>query len=80
MADERRDLQRRGEFLKRIIDCIVQNPDEAVTIRRVEELLAVPLDAAQRIVERLAACGVLYEARRGIWLHGGRRLSDQGHR
>jgi hypothetical protein len=80
MADERRDLQRRSECLKRIIDCIVQNPDDAVTISRVEELLAVPLDAAQRIVERLVASGVLYETRRGIWLHGGRRPSEEGHR
>jgi hypothetical protein len=80
MADERRDMQRRSECLRRIIDCIVQNPDEAVTIGRVEELLAVPLDAAQRIVERLVASGVLYETRRGVWLHAGPRRPDEGYR
>ena len=80
MADERRNVQRRSEFLRRIIDCIVQNPHEAITIGRVEELLAVPLDAAQRIVDRLVACGVLYETRRGVWLHAAPRPSDEGHR
>lgn len=80
MADERRDMQRRSEFLRRIIDCIVQNPTEAITIDRVEELLAVPLDAAQRIVERLVASGVLYETRRGVWCHARPRRSDEDHR
>lgn len=80
MADERRDLQRRSEFLRRIVDCIVQNPEEAVTIDRVEELLAVPMDAARRIVDRLVASGVLCETSRGIWLHAGPRPSDERHR
>jgi hypothetical protein len=76
MADERRDTQRRSEFLRQIVDCIVQNPDEAITISRVEQLLAVPLDAAERIVQRLVASGVLYETRRGIWLHARPRRSE----
>jgi hypothetical protein len=80
MADERRDLQRRSEFLRQIIDCIVQNPSEAITIGRVEELLAVPLDAAERIIERLVASGVLYETSRGVWLHAAAGPRPQGHR
>jgi hypothetical protein len=69
MADERRDLQRRSEFLRQIIDSIVQNPTAAVTTGRVEELLGVPLDAAERIIERLVASGVLCERSRGVWIH-----------
>ena len=80
MADERRNLQRRSEFLRRIIDCIVQNPDDAITISRVEEVLAVPLDAAQRIIERLVASGVLYQTRRGVWLHAAPGPSPDGKR
>ena len=69
MADERRDLQRRSEFLRQIIDSIVQNPAAAVTTRRVEELLGVPLEAAERIIKRLVASGVLCERGRGVWIH-----------
>jgi hypothetical protein len=72
MADERRDMQRRSEFLRRIIDCIVQSPNEAVTTGRVEELLGVPLDAAQRIIERLVASGVLCQTSHGVWIHATR--------
>jgi hypothetical protein len=65
-------MQRRADVLRKVIADIVQNPDVAVTTHAAADILRVQLDAAERIIDRLVASGVLREARRGVWVRARR--------
>ena len=54
MGSERRDLRSRATVVQRVIDGIVQNPSVTLTVSTLQQWLGVPLDAAQRILDRLA--------------------------
>jgi Mn-dependent DtxR family transcriptional regulator len=65
---ERRDLTRRAELVRWVVNEIVQNPGVQVTTTMVEEWLHVSADVSHRIVRRLVEAGLLREVRRGVWM------------
>jgi hypothetical protein len=67
MQKERRDIRQRAAVVQRVIDGVVQNPSVTLTVTTLQSWLGVPLDAAQRILQRLAASGLVREVQRGVW-------------
>ena len=41
-----------------------------LTVNTLQTWLDVPLDAAQRILQRLASSGLMREVQRGVWARG----------
>ena len=70
MRNERRDIRQRAAVVQRVIDGVVQNPSVTLTVATLQSWLGVPLDAAQRILQRLAASGLVREVQRGVWARG----------
>ena len=67
MAEERRDIKRRAALVQRVIDGVVQNPSVTLTVTTLQDWLGVPMEAAQRIMRRLASSGLVREVQRGVW-------------
>ena len=67
MGRERRDIRSRAAIVQRVIDGIVQNPSVTLTVNTLQEWLGVPYDAAQRILQRLIASGLVREVEKGVW-------------
>jgi Mn-dependent DtxR family transcriptional regulator len=65
---ERRDLSRRAELVRWVVNEIVQNPGVKVTTAMIEQWLHVSADVAYRIVQRLVEAGLLREIQRGVWV------------
>ena len=70
MGSERRNLRSRAAVVQRVIDGIVQNPSVTLTVKTLQQWLGVPLDAAERILERLASSGLVREVQKGVWTRG----------
>jgi hypothetical protein len=70
MEAERRDIKGRAAVVHRVIDGIVQNPSVTLTVATLQQWLGVPLDAAQRILDRLASSGLVREVQKGVWARG----------
>jgi hypothetical protein len=70
MGSERRNIKNRAQVVQRVIDGIVQNPSVTLTVNTLQQWLGVPLDAAQRILERLASSGLVREVQKGVWARG----------
>ena len=70
MGSESRDIKRRAAVVQRVIDGIVQNPSVTLTVSTLQQWLGVPLDAAQRILQRLASSGLVREVQKGVWARG----------
>ena len=60
-------MRRRAEVLQTIVARIVHAPEATITMASLQELLRVPADAAERILGRLVAGGVLVAVSRGVW-------------
>ena len=67
MEAERRDIKGRAAVVQRVIDGIVQNPSVTLTVNTLQQWLGVPVDAATRILERLASSGLVREVQKGVW-------------
>ena len=67
MVEERRNIPQRAAVVQRVVDGVVQNPSVTLTVSTLEAWLGVPMDAAQRILERLASSGLVREVQRGVW-------------
>jgi hypothetical protein len=67
MAEERRNLTRRADVVQAIVTDIVQNPGATLTVQSLVGWLGIPDDAAERILHRLMASGLIREIRRGVW-------------
>lgn len=67
MGEERRNIKQRAAVVQRVIDGVVQNPSVTLTVHTLQSWLGVPLDAAQRILDRLASSGLVREIQRGVW-------------
>ena len=67
MREERRDIKQRAAVVQRVIDGVVQNPSVTLTVSTLQAWLGVPVDAAQRILQRLASSGLVREVQRGVW-------------
>ena len=70
MGSERRNLRTRAAVVQRVIDGIVQNPSVTLTVKTLQQWLGVPLDAAERILDRLASSGLVREVQKGVWTRG----------
>lgn len=70
MTQERRNLRARAAMVQRVIDNIVQNPSVTLSVNTMQTWLGVPVEAAQRILERLASSGLVREVQRGVWARG----------
>jgi len=56
--------------VQRVIDGIVQNPSVTLSVNTLQTWLGVPMDAAQRILDRLASSGLVREVQKGVWARG----------
>ena len=70
MGEERRNLRARAAVVQRVIDGIVQNPSVTLTVNTMQSWLGVPIEAAQRILQRLASSGLVREVQKGVWARG----------
>lgn len=70
MAEERRNVRARSAMVQRVINDIVQNPSVTLSVNTLQAWLGVPIEAAQRILQRLAASGLVQEVQRGVWARG----------
>jgi CRP-like cAMP-binding protein len=70
MKEERRDIRHRAAVVQRVIEGVVQNPSVTLTVNTLQSWLGVPVEAAQRILQRLAASGLVREVQRGVWARG----------
>ena len=70
MRQERRNIRTRSALVQRVIDGVIQNPSVTLTVNTLQTWLDVPLDAAQRILQRLASSGLVQEVQRGVWARG----------
>ncbi len=70
MGEERRDIKTRAAVVQQVIDGIVQNPSVTLTVNTLQTWLGVPMDGAQRILDRLASSGLVREVQKGVWARG----------
>jgi hypothetical protein len=70
MGEERRNIKTRAAVVQRVIDGIVQNPSVTLSVNTLQTWLGVPVDAAQRILDRLASSGLVREVQKGVWARG----------
>ena len=69
MGQERRNIIR-AAIVKRVVDGIVQNPSVTLTVNTIQQWLGVPMEAAERILHRLASSGLVKEVQAGTWVRG----------
>ena len=69
-AAERRNISSRAAVVQRVINGVVQNPSVTLTVETLQTWLDIPLDAAQRILQRLASSGLVREVQKGVWARG----------
>ena len=67
MGSERRNIKGRAAVVQRVIDGVVQNPSVTLTVSTLQQWLGVPVDAAERILDRLATSGLVREVQKGVW-------------
>jgi hypothetical protein len=70
MGVERRNIAERAAVVRQVINSIVQNPSVTLSVNTLQAWLGVPMEAAQRILQRLASSGLLREVQRGVWARG----------
>ena len=70
MREERRNVRTRAAIVQRVIDSIVQNPSVTLSVNTLQTWLGVPMEAAQRILQRLASSGLVREVQKGVWARG----------
>jgi hypothetical protein len=69
-TEERRDISTRAAVVQRVINGVVQNPSVTLTVDTLQAWLDIPVDAAQRILQRLASSGLVREVQKGVWARG----------
>ena len=70
MGTERRDVRSRAAIVQRVIEGVVQNPSVTLTVSTLQQWLGIPVEAAQRILDRLVSSGLVREVQRGVWARG----------
>ena len=70
MGVERRNIAERAAIVRQVINSIVQNPSVTLSVNTLQSWLGVPMEAAQRILARLASSGLIREVQRGVWARG----------
>ena len=64
---ERRDIISREQVIRGVIDGVVLSSSVTLTIETIETRLGVSHDAAERILRRLEAAGLISEIDAGTW-------------
>jgi len=67
---ERRNIRERAAVVQRVINDVIHNPSVTLSVETLQAWLNVPMDAAQRILARLASSGLLRELNNGVWVRG----------
>jgi CRP-like cAMP-binding protein len=67
MAEERRNLIVRAAVVQRVVSDVVQNPSVMLSVAMLQQWLGLPVEAASRILDRLAASGLVSEIEKGVW-------------
>ena len=67
MGEERRNIAERSAVVRQVINSIVQNPSVTLSVNTLQAWLGVPMEAAQRILQRLVSSGLIREVQRGVW-------------
>ncbi|MGH9255126.1 MAG: hypothetical protein ACRD3C_11205 [Vicinamibacterales bacterium] len=67
---ERRNITARAAVVQRVINGVVQNPSVTLTVDTLQQWLNIPMDAAERILNRLASSGLVREVQKGVWARG----------
>jgi len=70
MREERRNTKVRKAMVQHVVNSVLQNPSVTLTVNTLQAWLDVPVDAAQRILQRLASSGIVREVQRGVWARG----------
>ena len=65
---ERRNLGERAAIVRGVVNAVAQNPSVTLTADTLEVWVNVPSDAAQRILARLAASGLVREIKKGVFV------------
>jgi hypothetical protein len=69
-TQERRNISARAAVVQRVINGVVQNPSVTLTVDTLQTWLDIPVEAAQRILQRLASSGLVREVQKGVWARG----------
>ena len=70
MRKERRNMSSRAAIVRRVINDVVQNPSVTLSVNTLQQWLGVPMEAAQRILDRLVSSGLVKEVQKGVWARG----------
>jgi hypothetical protein len=70
MKGERRNVRARAAIVQRVIDSVVQNPSVTLSVNTLQGWVGVPMEAAQRILDRLVTSGLVREVQRGVFARG----------
>lgn len=70
MPSERRNIKVRAAVVRQVINSVVQNPSVMLSTSSLQSWLGVPMEAAERILQRLTSSGLLREVHRGVWARG----------
>ena len=70
MVEERRNANARAAITQRIVTSVLQNPSVTLSVETLHTWLGLQMDAADRILRRLASSGIVREVQRGVWARG----------
>jgi hypothetical protein len=70
VTQERRNIRERAALIQRLIKAVVENPSVMLNVSTLQVWLGVHVDAAQRILSRMVASGLVREISRGVFVPG----------
>jgi hypothetical protein len=70
MVEERRNRNARAAITQRVVNSVLQNPSVTLSVDTLQSWLGLRVDAADRILRRLASSGIVREVQRGVWARG----------
>ena len=70
MVEDRRNANARAAITQRIVTSVLQNPSVTLSVDTLHTWLGLQMDAADRILRRLASSGIVREVQRGVWARG----------
>lgn len=65
---ERRNISQRAALVQRLVTDVIRHPGLVLRVDTLQKCLNVPADAAQRILRRLVASGVIRAIGNGLWI------------
>ena len=68
--EERRNVKARAAIVQGVIDSVLQNPSVTLSVKTLQSWIGVPMEAAQRLLDRLVSSGLVREIHRGVFALG----------